>query len=79
MSVWVGGSVGVWEFGSVGVWEYGGMGVREWGRGVNPKFEIRNSKQIRIFKRGKFETFRISKFGLRICFGFRVSDFDFAL
>ena len=43
------------------------------------KLEIRNSKQIQMIKKHKFQTgaFRISISDLTICFGFRASDFGF--
>jgi len=48
---------------------------------LNPKLEVQNSKQIRTPKPQKASpvTVRISNFGFRLCFGFRISIFGFFL
>ena len=62
---------------------YGDLGTGDcYGIG-NPKFEIRNTKQIQNlnWKCSKLDrratSFGSLNFGFGICFGFRVSDFEF--
>jgi hypothetical protein len=49
----------------------------------NPKFDTRNSTQIRNVTDGKLQnwlamrTLNVFEFGFRVCFEFRISDFEF--
>lgn len=45
---------------------------------LNPKHEIRNSKQFQNYNFKCFKScFSLLTFNIRICFGFRYSNFEF--